>query len=153
MTAQKRHKSGMYFRGRKPDHISGDRAVLISVLPEDGNSAVTVLVRPQYGNNKLNISLEHTYEFAAWAKWQGRGLPPEIRLNLPETVVTKTKTGQGSADAQGWRRLWIRAGLKETAQPNYLAVWVQGPGTAWLDDLSLREVLSIREVPAATPED
>jgi hypothetical protein len=31
--------------------------------------------------------------------------------------------------------------MKTPAQPTYLAVWVQGPGTVWLDDLSLREVI------------
>ena len=32
------------------------------------------------------------------------------------------------------------AGLMEAdADAKYLAVWVQGPGTVWIDDLSLRQ--------------
>ncbi len=31
--------------------------------------------------------------------------------------------------------------MKSPAQPTYLAVWVHGPGTVWVDDLSLRELI------------
>jgi len=134
------------------EHHSGKCAVRIQVPPEDGNAAVTVLVWPRYGENKLNLSLEggHTFEFSVWAKWRNRGMPPEVRLNLPPTAIAATKSGQGPSDAQGWRRLFTRAKLKAQARPNYLAVWVQGPGTVWLDDLSLREVVTTNEPPSSS---
>ncbi len=132
----------------------GAQSIRIEVPTEDGNKAVTVLVWPQYGDNKLDITLEgnRTYEFSVWAKCQGRGMPPEVRMNLPGSAVARTKTGQGEPDARGWCRLWTRAQLKATARPSYLAVWVQGPGTVWLDDLSLREVLAVKEVPSASQD-
>jgi hypothetical protein len=32
--------------------------------------------------------------------------------------------------------------MTRNAKPGYLAVWLQGPGDIWIDDLSLREVIS-----------
>lgn len=114
----------------------------LDVPPDDGDSAVTVLVWPQYGENRLNLTLEggRAYEFSAWAKWRDRALPPELRVNLPGNVAT-TQTGRDEPAPDGWQRLWLRTELKAAAQPSYLAVWVQGPGTVWLHDLSLREVI------------
>ncbi len=128
---------------------SGSRSVRLQVPASDGNSAVTVLVWPRYGDNKIDLALEggRTYEFSVWTKWEGRNLPPEVRLNVASSVLAATRTGQSAPDAQGWRRLWTRAKLKANARPDYLAVWMQGPGTVWLDDLSLREVLAVGKIP------
>jgi hypothetical protein len=125
------------------EHHSGAKSVRIDVPAASGNSAVTVLVWPQYGDGKLNISLEgeRTYEFTAWVKTQNRNTLPELRVNVPTKAVATQRTGKGPANAEGWQRLWLQVQLKTPAQPNYLAIWVQGPGTVWLDDLSLREVI------------
>ncbi|HEY5910174.1 MAG TPA: hypothetical protein VJA21_06170 [Verrucomicrobiae bacterium] len=121
---------------------SGRQAVRIRIPVEDGSGAVTVLVWPQYGDHKLDLTLEgnRTYEFSVWAKWRDRSLPPRVRISLPAAVVAATKSGQTPPDERGWCRLWARAKLNSTARPGYLAVWIQGPGTVWLDDLSLREI-------------
>lgn len=129
---------------------NGSRAVRLQVPVSDGNSAVTVLVWPRYGDNQIDLALaaDRTYEFSVWTKWEGRSLPPEVRLNIAPSAVAATSSGQIPPDSQGWCRLWTRAKLKTGARPEYLAVWVQGPGTVWLDDLSLREVLGVKKVPA-----
>jgi hypothetical protein len=41
----------------------------------------------------------------------------------------------------GWRRIWMRFETTGPSQPNYIAVWLPGIGTLWVDDLSLREVV------------
>lgn len=122
---------------------SGRQSARLEVPAASGNGAVTVLVWPQYGDGKLNLTLEgeRTYEFAAWVKWKDRRLPPELRVNLPSGAMLSTRTGQDPPRPDGWQRLWTRLALKSPAAPTYLAVWVQGPGTVWLDDLSLREVI------------
>lgn len=68
----------------------GQQSVRIDVPATGANSAVTVLVWPQYGDGKLNLTLEgeRTYEFAAWVKWKDRGVPPELRVNVPSSAVT-----------------------------------------------------------------
>lgn len=121
----------------------GQQSARIAVPATSGNSAVTVLVWPQYGDGKLNLTLEgeHTYEFAAWAKWKDRGVPPELRVNVPSTAIASIRTGRDQLTTDGWQRLWTRVRMKSPAQPTYLAVWVQGPGTVWVDDLSLREAI------------
>jgi hypothetical protein len=122
---------------------SGRQSVRLEVPAASGNGAVTVLVWPQYGDGKLNLSLEgeRAYEFAAWVKSKDRGVPPELRVNVPASVVASTRTGKGPPAPDGWQRFWTRVALKAPAQPTYLAVWMQGPGTVWVDDLSLREVI------------
>ena len=43
--------------------------------------------------------------------------------------------------ATGWYRIWTRTEVALPVVPKYLGVWVQGPGTVWVDDVSLREVI------------
>ncbi len=121
----------------------GRQSARIDVPAGSGNSAVTVLVWPQYGDGKLNLSLEgdRTYELSAWVKLKDRATLPELRVNVPAGAVASTRTGKSDPTPEGWQRIWLRTGLKVPAQPTYLAAWVQGPGTVWLDDLSLREVI------------
>jgi hypothetical protein len=122
---------------------SGQRSARIGGPAASGNAAVTVLVWPQYGDGKLNLTLEgeRTYEFAAWVKFKDRSLPPELRVNVPSSAIASSRTGKDPPAPDGWQRLWTRVELKSAAQPSYLAVWVQGPGIVWVDDLSLREVI------------
>ncbi len=121
----------------------GQQSVRIVVPATSGNRAVTVLVWPQYGDGKLNLTLagERTYEFAAWVKLKDRGVPPELRVNVSPSAIASNRTGRDQPAPDGWQRLWTRVELKSSAPPTYLAVWVQGPGTVWVDDLSLREVI------------
>jgi hypothetical protein len=122
---------------------SGQKSVRIEVPAGSDNDAVTVLVWPQDGDGRLNLSLEkeRVYEFAAWVKRKDRPLPPDLRISLPGSAAGSVRTGRDAATGNGWQRLWTRVELRAPAQPAYLAVWFQGPGTAWVDDLSLREVL------------
>jgi len=121
---------------------TGRQSMRVDVPAADGNKAVTVLVWPSWGGGGLDIAVEgaHTYEFSAWVKVENRGSLPELRVALPPGAEAAATNGESDADADGWRRIWRRVELAFPAQPNYIAAWVQGPGTAWIDDLSLREV-------------
>ncbi len=121
----------------------GSPSLRIDSPQNDGNSAVTVLVWPKYGDNKiaLNLAAERAYELSAWVKVRHRATPPELRINLPPEALKSARTGRDPAAQDGWQRLWTRAELSAAATPNYLAVWLQGPGTLWLNHLSFREVI------------
>lgn len=125
------------------EHHSGKQSVRIEIPADAANEAVTVLVWPQWGGGNLNLSLDgdRIYEFSAWVKFGGRGTPPDLRLNLPGGATARTWTGQDNPTAHGWQRVWVRTEVHFRVQPTYLAAWVQGPGTVWVDDLSLREVV------------
>jgi len=71
-------------------------------------------------------------------KIKGRGTPPSLRLSVPDEAVKKSQSGADRPTADGWQHLWLRTELKAAAKPKYLAVWMQGPGTVWVDELSLR---------------
>jgi hypothetical protein len=80
-----------------------------------------------------------TYEFSAYVKHDAG--QPQMRLELPDGTSIHSVDGGGPADAAGWHRLWKRVTVAKDAKPKYLAVWLQGPGKVWTDDLSLREVI------------
>lgn len=126
----------------------GKRSLRIDSPKEDGGKAVTVLVWPRYGENKLNLSLggKRVYELSAWVKMRDRAMLPELRVNVPAADIGRLQTGQDSVTADGWQRLWHRVELRTNTEPSYLALWVQGPGTVWVEGLSLREITP----PAAT---
>jgi hypothetical protein len=125
------------------EHHGGTRSMRVDVPVESGDAAITVLVWPQWGGGGLNLALEggKTYEFAAWVKLKDRLTPPELRVNVPSTAVSSTRGGQESVQPDGWRRIWMRFETTGPTQPNYIAVWLPGIGTLWVDDLSLREVV------------
>ncbi|MGA2617964.1 MAG: hypothetical protein ABSF26_10165 [Thermoguttaceae bacterium] len=125
---------------------TGRKSVRIDIPAASGSQAVTILVWPTWGDGKLNLSLDEgrRYEFSGWIKLAGRSVPPRLCLSLPEGAEKSTQSGKEGPTPTGWYRLWARSELKFPAVPKYLGVWVQGPGTVWIDDLSLREV-------AATP--
>jgi hypothetical protein len=120
----------------------GRRSVRIEVPAGESANAVTVLVWPQWGKNRLRVTLEgeRTYELSAWVKLRDRRTAPGLRLTLPKGAAT-VKSGADPPTNEGWRRLWLRATTRYPVQPKYLAVWVQGPGVVWVDDLRLREVI------------
>jgi hypothetical protein len=124
------------------EHHGGTRSMRVDVPVESGDAAITVLVWPQWGGGGLNLALEggKTYEFAAWVKLKDRLTPPELRVNVPSTAVRSTRAGQEPVQPDGWRRIWMRFETTGPTQPNYIAVWLPGIGTMWVDDLSLREV-------------
>jgi hypothetical protein len=79
-----------------------------------------------------------TYDFSGWVKYTG--MPPQMRCNFRGAVTSSDEQLEGETE-NGWQRLYRRVTMTKDAQPSYLAVWLQGPGTVWCDDLSLREVL------------
>ncbi|MCZ7646754.1 MAG: hypothetical protein M5U26_15950 [Planctomycetota bacterium] len=86
----------------------------------------------------VNLEAGKTYEFAAWLKVQSGA--PQLRLNLPKGAQRSASDRDEPADAAGWKRVVHRVTLAKDAKPSYLAVWLQGAGAVWIDDLSLREV-------------
>lgn len=80
-----------------------------------------------------------TYEFSAMIK--ASSTKPQIRLAVPENCLTHDEEGEDPAEPAGWRRLWRRVTLKQDAKPTYLAIWLQGPGKIWVDDLRFSESL------------
>jgi hypothetical protein len=64
-----------------------------------------------------------------------------LRIALPDEAEKETQSGKDGPTSTGWYRIWTRSELSFPAIPKYLGVWVQGPGTVWVDDLSLREVI------------
>jgi hypothetical protein len=132
-------------KGQLDEAVShgGKRSVRIDVPKGSGSQAVTVLVWPSWGKEKISLTLEgeRIYEFSAWTKWEGRGTPPSIRISLPQGAAKSIEAGKDRATAEGWQRIWARAEVNFPAVPKYLALWVQGEGTVWADDLSLREII------------
>jgi hypothetical protein len=62
-------------------------------------------------------------------------------MALPQAAAKRTQDGIEKPTATGWYRIWTRSEVSFVTIPKYLAVWVQGPGTVWISDLSLREVM------------
>jgi hypothetical protein len=120
----------------------GKQSVRIDSPADASNETVTVLVWPQWGGGGLNLALagEHVYEIAAWVKLRGRNALPELRIALPPEAERSAASGREEG-ADGWQRVWKRVEVAFPARPTYLAAWVQGPGTVWVDELSLREVI------------
>ncbi len=126
-----------------PAH-SGGHSVRIHVSADASSDTVTVLVWPTWGGGGLNLALDggKTYEFSAWIKREGASPLPQLRVSVPEGAARGVRSGADEPEADGWQRAWVRVEMAYRATPSYLGVWVQGPGTVWLDDLSLREVTS-----------
>jgi len=122
---------------------SGKQSVRIDNPAASGNQAVTILVWPTWGGGGLKMNLEgdRTYEFSAWAKWKERSTPPSMRLSLPAGAARSTRDSADKPTPDGWSRVWTRAEMAFPAAVGYLGAWVQGLGTVWVDDLSLREVI------------
>jgi len=139
---------------------SGSQAVTVLVWPSWSG-----------GGLDLTLARDRTYELSAWVKWQGRNVPPSPRISVPSGADRSTREGKdkpaaaeaaeahlrpqmgkrparttssdagGSPAPDGWTRIWTRVEMAFPTVPKYLAIWVQGPGTVWVDDLSLREVI------------
>lgn len=123
-------------------HHSGAQSVRID-NPADGKANdVSVLVWATWAGGGLNVKCEadRVYEFSAWVKVKDRNTLPDLRFNLPAGACRTTKSGRDKPTADGWQRVWTRMEMAFHAEPNYIGLWLQGPGTAWADDLSLREV-------------
>lgn len=121
----------------------GAGSVRLDIPAEEGAEAVTVLVWPSWGGGKLTANLEadRTYELSAWVKLEGCQTPPDLRCSVPPATVRGTRTGRDPMEPSGWQRIWLRLDMKAPATPTYLAAWLQGPGTAWVDDLQMREII------------
>ena len=87
----------------------------------------------------MTLSAGKTYEFSGFIK--ASSAKPQIRLSLPESSVVRENEGEGPAEPSGWLRLWRRVTVSKEVKPSYLAIWLQGPGKTWVDDLSFRELI------------
>lgn len=87
----------------------------------------------------MTLSAGKTYEFSGFIK--AGSAKPQMRVAVPEASVIRENEGEDPAEPSGWQRLWRRVVVSKDVQPAYLAVWLQGPGKIWADDLSLREVV------------
>ena len=123
----------------------GKASMCIRIPPEAPAASTTVLVWPSWGAEKerLNVALEgdRTYAFSAWVKVKGRTLPPSLRVSLPDGLTAPTRSSQDAPSGDGWQLIRTEVSIPYRVTPTYLAVWVQGPGTVWINDLSLREVI------------
>ncbi|HOD79810.1 MAG: hypothetical protein BWX88_02217 [Planctomycetes bacterium ADurb.Bin126] len=133
-------KSSHRLDDRQPH--AGKQSVRIDIPAGQPSTAVTVLVLPGYGPKPFTRTLAggSGYELSAWVNAPAR-LPPQLRVALPDGATAKTQSGQDEPGPDGWQRLWLRVWPKEDAKPKYLALWVQGPGTVWADDVSLRTII------------
>ena len=120
-------------------HHGGAKSFKLVNLPEATGMDVTVCVWG-WGGQGPAMALESgkTYEFSAWILRQS-GMP-QLRLSMPDGAVRSQKAGEDAVDAGGWQRHWLRATLAQNATPKYFAVWLQGPGHVWIDDMSFSEV-------------
>jgi hypothetical protein len=87
---------------------------------------------------EMVFSAGKTYEFSGWIKSDDTS--PQLRLAIPDKKGSDIRSGEFEPVAGGWRRTYTRVTMTADATPTYFAVWLQGPGTAWCDDLSVHEV-------------
>ncbi|MCE5216241.1 DUF4091 domain-containing protein [bacterium] len=122
---------------------SGSGSVRVGIPPEESAEAITVLVWPSWGGSKVTANLEsqRIYELSAWVKLEGRSNPPDLRCSVPAATIRSTRTGRDPAEPSGWQRIWLRLDMEAPATPTYLAAWLQGPGTVWIDDLEMHEII------------
>ncbi|MBI3831689.1 MAG: hypothetical protein HY291_19365 [Planctomycetes bacterium] len=133
--------SGKFAKGSgisSDEHHGGQKSFLLENPAEATGMDVTVCIWG-WGPPEPSMILQagKTYEFSAWIK--GSGSAPQLRLALPGGSARKEEDRDGDRDAQGWRKLTHVVTLAKDAKPNYIALWLQGVGKVWCDDLSLRE--------------
>jgi len=122
---------------------SGAQSLRVDIPAQATSEAVTVVVWPTWGGGGLNLSVrpDTVYEFSAYVKLRNRTTLPQLRVNLPQGASVPLPTQPSKPDENGWQRVAIRLRSVAFAQPSYIALWLQSPGTMWVDDLSLREVI------------
>lgn len=120
-------------------HHGGTKSFKLVNLPEASGMDVAVCVWGWGGAGPaMQLVSGKTYEFSAWMLRQSGA--PSLRLSLPDGALRSQKSGEDAPDSGGWQRYWFRATLAQNAKPGYFAVWLQGPGHIWIDDLSLMEI-------------
>lgn len=134
--------SGKFPKGcgiTEDEHHGGQKSFLIENPAAATGMDVTVCIWG-WGAPEPSMILQagKTYEFSAWIKSSGSA--PQLRLALPGGSARKEEERDGDRDANGWRKLTHVATMARDAKPNYIAIWLQGVGKVWCDDLSLREV-------------
>ncbi len=65
-------------------------------------------------------------------------------------MTARGSAGRPTGGTADWRRVDYDFTATGNAPPKYMAVWLQGPGTVWVDDMSLREVLADRDAVRVT---
>jgi hypothetical protein len=122
------------------EHHSGKSSFKLENVKDANGMDVEVCVWGWGGEGPtMNLGRGKTYEFSCWVKCvSGK---PSLRFSFPKPEMTRNAAAsEGTPDANGWRRLSQRVTMAQDAKPGYLAVWLQGPGSIWCDDFSLREV-------------
>ncbi len=118
----------------------GTSSFMLENAPEATGMDVVVCVWGWGGPGPgMSLSAGKTYEFSGFIK--AGSAKPQMRLALPEGSVVRENEGEDPAEPSGWRRLWRRVTVSKEVKPSYLAIWLQGPGKIWTDDLSLRELV------------
>jgi len=74
-----------------------------------------------------------TYRFSGWVKTEKVEMGVKLRFGNVEST--------GASGTANWKQLSCDFSPKKDEKVKYLAVWLQGPGKVWIDDLSVREVL------------
>jgi hypothetical protein len=120
-------------------HHGGAKSFKLINLPEATGMDVAVCVWGWGGvGPAMQLESGKTYEFSAWLFRQSGA--PSLRLSLPDGALRAQKAGDDAPDANGWLRTWVRVTMAQNAKPGYFAVWLQGPGHIWVDDMSLVEI-------------
>ena len=81
------------------------------------------------------------YVVSVWIRTDNAG-GVELRVSLPKDVRAeglKTDPLKGTND---WKKIEQRFKVSDPVQPRYFAVWLQGPGKAWIDDFTIEGKLS-----------
>jgi len=105
--------------------------------PETTGTDVATCVWGWFGAPpSMILSAGKTYEFSARLKCSGT--TPQLRIALPQARCTKPSANQCPTPAAG-SACTIASRPAPECKPKYFAVWLQGPGTVWCDDLSFRE--------------
>lgn len=122
------------------EHHSGTNSFKLESVKDASGMDVEVCVWGWGGEGPtMTLSAGRTYEFSCWIKCASG--KPALRFSFPKTEMTRNPESSESApDASGWKRMAQRVTMVQDTKPGYLAVWLQGPGSIWCDDFSLREV-------------
>jgi hypothetical protein len=120
------------------EHHSGNNSFKIENKKDATGMDVEVCVWGWGGPGpQMTLSAGKTYEFSAWLKCASG--KPSLRFELSQQGRDAV-SGETIPDASGWKRVFHRVTITQDQKPKYFAIWLQGPGLVWCDDLSLREV-------------
>jgi hypothetical protein len=86
------------------------------------------------GGNKLQLKAGKSYRFSGWLKTENVSMGVKLRIS-----GKSTRESPGVAGTTDWKQLSCEYTPTMNETPKYLAVWLQGAGKVWVDDLSIVE--------------